>query len=285
MTAVLDPTVQRRRLRVELKKAREAAHLAQAEVARAMDWSHSKLIRIERGDVSVSINDVRALLNHYGVENREQVDRLIELARSAYRRGSAYDQYAVLLKPGLKDYLAYEATAAMVRQYEHAVIPELLQTEDYGREILRTAGWVPDEVDQLLTVLQNRQDALRRENSAGLRFILDEAALARIVGRHQVMRHQLERLRDLSAESHISIQIIPFAYGAYPSMAESFVMLDFADPNLDDMVFLETTDQKTMLDNDDSIARYRGRFTLLTQISLTPIDSASFLERQISAVS
>lgn len=285
MTAVLDPTVQRRRLRVELKRAREAARLTQADVARAMDWSQSKLIRIERGDVSVSINDVRALLSHYGVDDKQRVDRLIELARSAYRRGSAYDQYAELLKPGLKDYLAYEATAAMIRQYEHAVIPELLQTEEYGREILRTSGWGPEEADKLWTVLQNRQDALCRENPAKLRFTLDEAALARIVGRHRVMRHQLERLRDLSAEPHIRIQIIPFAYGAYPSIAESFVMLDFADPNLDDMAFLETTDQKTMLDNDDSIARYRDRFTLLTQIASTPIDSASFLDRQISTVS
>jgi len=69
MTSVQDPTVQRRRLRLELRRARDAAGLRQADVARAMDWSPSKLIRIERGDVSVSTNDLKALLNHYGVKD------------------------------------------------------------------------------------------------------------------------------------------------------------------------------------------------------------------------
>lgn len=59
-----DPTVQRRRLRVELRKARDTAGLKQAEVARAMEWSPSKLIRIESGQVSISTNDLRALLTY-----------------------------------------------------------------------------------------------------------------------------------------------------------------------------------------------------------------------------
>ena len=62
MAKVQDPTVQRRRLRIELRKARDTAGLKQAEVARAMDWSPSKLIRIESGQVSISTNDLKALL-------------------------------------------------------------------------------------------------------------------------------------------------------------------------------------------------------------------------------
>lgn len=106
--AVSDPTVQRRRLRLELRRARDAAGLRQADVASAMEWSPSKLIRIEKGDVSISTNDLKVLLNYYGVTDKERSDELLELARSA-RGASYYDQFADLLKPGFKDYLAYEA--------------------------------------------------------------------------------------------------------------------------------------------------------------------------------
>src|SRR5262245_46470832 len=103
MTTVQDPTVQRRRLRDELRRARDAAGLRQADVADAMDWSPSKLIRIERGDVSVSTNDLKALLSHYGVKDRGKISGLLELARSA-RGASFYDQYSDLLAAGFKEY-------------------------------------------------------------------------------------------------------------------------------------------------------------------------------------
>ncbi|MGH3966150.1 MAG: helix-turn-helix domain-containing protein [Pseudonocardiaceae bacterium] len=64
-----DPTILRRRLRSELRKARDTAGMTQRDVAVAMDWSQSKLIRIESGAVNISTNDLRALLGHYGMES------------------------------------------------------------------------------------------------------------------------------------------------------------------------------------------------------------------------
>src|SRR5690242_4942258 len=125
-----DPTVYRRRLRLELRRARDAAGLRQADVARAMEWSPSKLIRIEKGDVSISTNDLKVLLNYYGVKDKARLDELLELARSA-RGASFYDQFADLLKPGFKDYLAYEASASVIRQYDTVLVTGMLQTEEY----------------------------------------------------------------------------------------------------------------------------------------------------------
>ena len=67
MTVGQRPTVQRRRLRSELRQRREAAGLTQDQVASRMDWSVSKLVRIEAGAVGISTNDLRALLDLYGV--------------------------------------------------------------------------------------------------------------------------------------------------------------------------------------------------------------------------
>lgn len=285
VTAVQDPTVQRRRLRVELRRARDAAGLRQADVADAMDWSPSKLIRIERGDVNVSTNDLRALLNHYGVKDKGRVSGLLELARSA-RGASYYDQYADLLKPGFKEYLAYEASASVIRQYDPVLIPGTLQTEEYGRAILaQMAGFGPDDVDSLWAVRQHRQEAVDRESPPEMRYVLDEGALRRQVGGAQVMRHQLERLKDFAVEGHISIQILPFVHGAHPGMAGNFILLEFADPNLDDLVHLESVNQITIRDDTEQIARYLDRFVQLEELALTPDESIEFLDVLIGDMS
>src|SRR5690349_10068965 len=85
----------RRRLRQELKNYRALAGLTQREVAEAMDWSPSKVNRIEAGIVTVSINDLRALLTLFGV-TAETVNELVEVAklskRSSWGRGPAPDR-------------------------------------------------------------------------------------------------------------------------------------------------------------------------------------------------
>lgn len=66
------PAAARRRLRLALRRARETAGLTQGKVAEALDWSVSKVNRIEKGDVTVSTTDLRALLELYGVVDRER---------------------------------------------------------------------------------------------------------------------------------------------------------------------------------------------------------------------
>ena len=67
--AYQDPAALRRRLQRELRRLRTEKGETQRDVATAMDWSPSKLIRIESGAVSVSTNDLRQLLAHYGVDD------------------------------------------------------------------------------------------------------------------------------------------------------------------------------------------------------------------------
>jgi transcriptional regulator with XRE-family HTH domain len=277
MTAVQDPTVQRRRLRQELRKARDTADMKQAEVAKAMDWSPSKLIRIERGDVSVSTNDLKALLSHYGVKDEDQVTTLLALARSA-RGASFYDQYADLLKPGFKEYLAYEASASVIRQYDPVLVPGLLQIEEYARGLFKDmSGTAPATADRGWAIRQHRQEVHDRENPPDMLFVLDEAALRRRVGRGNAMRHQLERLQDAAAEPYMSIQIMPFAHGAHPGMSGNFILLEFADSDLDDLVHLENIDSITIRDDTDVIAKYIDRFEQLQERALSPEDSVDFL--------
>lgn len=279
--AVQDPTVQRRRLRLELRRARDAAGLKQADVARAMDWSQSKLIRIEKGDVNISTNDLRALLNYYKVKEKKRVNELLELARAA-RGASFYDQFADLLKPGFQDYLAYEASASVIREYDTVLVPGLLQTEEYARAILQHMFGLSDEdIDKTWAVRQHRQDAVDRDDPPEMLFVLDEAALRRHVGRGRVMQHQFERIREAAAEPHISIQIMPFVRGAHPGMSSDFILLEFADPNLDDLVHLEGINQTTIRDDTELIAEYLDKFAKLQELAFSQDASIEFLDALI----
>ena len=78
MTSAETPAVARRRLRLALRRARDAKGLTQQQVADELFWSLSKVNRIESGDVTISITDLRALLALLGVarpSHRRSPDR------------------------------------------------------------------------------------------------------------------------------------------------------------------------------------------------------------------
>ena len=61
-----------------MRKAREHKGLTQAHVAEATDWSLSKVMRIESGDVGISATDLRALLDLYEVTDEPTREKLVE---------------------------------------------------------------------------------------------------------------------------------------------------------------------------------------------------------------
>ena len=80
------PVLGRRRLSAALRHARDETGWTQEQVAAAMDWSLSKLIRIEKGTVGISTSDLRSLLGHYGVRDADRINTLIRLAKSSRER-------------------------------------------------------------------------------------------------------------------------------------------------------------------------------------------------------
>src|SRR6202000_3053530 len=79
------PVVKRAILRGELVRLRKENKFTQEEVARALEWSPSKLIRIEGGHSKVTKVDLDALVTQYG--DSSVSERLHALNRSARERG------------------------------------------------------------------------------------------------------------------------------------------------------------------------------------------------------
>lgn len=231
-----DPTIHRRRLRSELRKAREAARKTQRETAQAMDWSMSKLIRIETGDVRVSTNDLRALLGYYDVP-ADRVTHLVEVARAA-REPARWSRYRDVASPEFLAFLGYESSAAIIRNFEPILVPGLLQTEEYAREVIAAVD-EPQHVDSLVDLRIERQELLVRTPPAEVHFIIDESVIRRVIGSPDVMRRQLLQLKELAEQPHIILRIARFELGMYPKLRTAYVIFEFDAPEDEDVLFIE----------------------------------------------
>jgi transcriptional regulator with XRE-family HTH domain len=272
------PEIMRRRLRVALRQAREVAGLTQREAAGELDWSVSKIIRIEQGAVAVRPVDLRALLAVYGVADEVRVSELVELARGSKK--PSWDRYKEVYSPASLDLFGSEPAATTIYKYEPTFVPGLLQTQEYAHALLTALGHTDETIDLMVEARLQRQKLLDREDRPELRFILGEAVVSLAVGGRQVMLGQLVLLRKLGTRPGISLQILPFDAGAHPHMGGAFTILQFADENLDDLLYLEdAAGERTFRDDPQILAAFYEVFATLEGMATKSGDLADVLDR------
>lgn len=275
-----DPAAMRRRLRVELKRLRAQAKLTQREVAQALDWSPSKVIRIESGQVGISVTDLRALATHYNLESGPELEELADMARWSKRQ--PFVDYRDVLPPETIRFFGYEASASLIRHVQPLVVPGLLQTEDYTRALLDAYGTDAKVIDRVVESRRERQELLDRENPPQVFTILDEAVLRRRVGGTAVMSRQLQHLMTLAARPTVSIQIVPFTLGAYESIQGPFVHLEFPVASDPDVLFLDNTrGSATFIDDPEITGHYQETFLMLEDLASRPDRLREYIERAV----
>lgn len=295
------PVVQRRRLRAELRAARQAVGLTQDQAAKAVDWSLSKVIRIEAGSVGISTSDLKALLSLYGIDNADRTDELIMLAKAAKERGwwSKYSDFLTANQRELLQLIGYESAASFIRNFETLLLPGLLQTEEYARAVIQQ--FAPDgqredkespdgDVARAERDRKEREDKLveiRIERQAHLLdlpepplmfFILDEAVVRREVGGREAMGRQIRWLLELADRPYVTIEVVPFSEGAYPGLRGPFVVLEFPDAADDDVLYLESPRSDLIRrEESEQVVPYRETFEQLRESSLGPDRTKTFL--------
>jgi transcriptional regulator with XRE-family HTH domain len=276
------PAVQRRRLRGELRRMRQEAGETQEQVAAAMQWSLSKLIRIENGSVSISRSDLKVLLEHYGIVDDARIDELLALGKAARER-SWWSVYSDVAPPRLLQFVEYEAAARITRSFEPLLIPGLLQTEEYTREVIGKfdASEPKDRTDTLVALRLKRQELLKQDGPPPwFFFILDESVVRRLVGGREVMRGQIRHLIELASRRNVTIEIVPFSAGISRGMQGPFVVFEFPEAEDDDVLYLESTRGDwnwTSRENSEEILDYRVIFEELRGMSLGEGGSVEFL--------
>jgi transcriptional regulator with XRE-family HTH domain len=257
--------MQRGRLTRELRRIRKDAGMTQEQVAVAMEWSLSKLIRIEGGGVSISVSDLKSLLAHYQIADENHVKDLVGLARAARQR-SWFTAFRDITSPQYVTFVGYEAAAAVIRQFEPTLIPGQLQTEEYARAV--TLEYAADRVDKMVEIRIRRQEVLEEPGRLFF-FILDEAAIRRQVG---------------APTNPGIIEIVPFSAGVHPGMKGPFTLLEFPGDD-EDALYLENarggaSNPSVLLTGEDpQILAHREAFERLREQSLGPKESIELISR------
>ncbi|WP_406717006.1 helix-turn-helix domain-containing protein [Streptomyces althioticus] len=277
------PTARRRRLSIELKKLREKSALTCAQVGQALDWSGSKVNRMETGSGRVQPSDVDALCRFYDTSD-ELREFLKSLAREAKTRGW-WQVHGAGVPEWFNIYIGLEQDASTLRQYQCEVLPGLMQTEAYARELHTTGAHMSaEDIDRAVRVRLERQEMLTRPDAPEAWFVVNEGAVRNVIGDLEVMREQLERILETTELPSVTLQVLPFDSGTYPATG-SFTMLGFPAPEDPDLVYRDGITDAVYLEGEHHVREYTRAFDGLRAAALSPQRSARLVQSVVKEYS
>jgi transcriptional regulator with XRE-family HTH domain len=240
------PVVQSALLRNELIRLRKDSGLTQDQVAADLDWSPSKLIRVEGGRSSITKVDLDALLTKYGISSESHRERLQAMNRGARER-AWWSAYRDELNPTYLDYVGYEAGASFMLR------------------------------------LQRQAELARRSTPPRQYYVIDEAVIRRHVGIKldpAIMPDQLTHIADRAQhEELLTIRVIPFAAGAHSGLAGPFTLLEF-EGAMPDLLYLDSGREASLITGSDPrIGQYADDFEVLLESALPATESIELIRR------
>jgi transcriptional regulator with XRE-family HTH domain len=284
LPASASPTLRRRELGALLRNLRTERCWTVEQVAERLDFSPSKVSRLENGLRGVSARDIKDLCDLYNVHG-EQRQQFIDLAAEGKR--SAWWQTRNLPH---STYVGLEASASSISDFGVGVVPGLLQTADYARTVLMAVypRLTAEEVEQRVASRIERQRLLTSDEPPRLNVVIDEAVLHRLGGNRRIMRAQLLHLLDASDLPAVTIRILPFQAGILPVVTNKFIILSFREPSVEGVVYVEGVVGLTAdlyLGPREGLAVYQQAFGVMWSMAASPQQSRTMIaaiERALS---
>ncbi|AVH23570.1 helix-turn-helix domain-containing protein [Nocardia cyriacigeorgica] len=261
----------------ELRRLRMRAGKSQTAAGKVIEVSPQTIGRMEDGlPTKLSRVYVNALCDEYEASAAER-ERLLTLAaevEEAKKAGNGWwRSYPV--EPKFDHYLALEDAAARLTTYEPTLLPGLLQTPEYRRDIIWVAyPQLPTAEVERRIELATRRRAKLDEEGFEMEVILSEAVLRHRVGGPSIMARQLRHLADIGRRPNISIRVIPLsADGHIGLQVGSFVLFEFPPLPSSRMieppvVYVEVHAGHLYLEQSAEIRRYRGAVDRLEHVAL-----------------
>lgn len=273
------PTARRRRLAIELKKLREDSGLTCVQVGDELDWSGSKVNRLETGQGRVQSSDIDALCRFYGTPD-ELRELLKSLAKESKTKGW-WHAHGDAVPAWFSVYVGLEQAASSLHTYQGEFVPGLLQTAEYATELCRaSAEQTEDEIRRLVEVRLRRQELLTEANPPDLWAVIHQSALVHIVGNRHVMTRQLEHMLAVVRLTNVTVQVLPYDAGAYPATGP-FAILGFPEQEDPDVVYREGLTDSVYLEEPTDVNLYTKAFDHLRALALSPQRSASLIRRTL----
>jgi transcriptional regulator with XRE-family HTH domain len=272
-----------------LREARESAHLTQQQVADEMEWSLSKVIRIENGDVTIAPNDLRPLLSYLGVKDKSVISALLIDARVARtrQRQAWYQkpQMRELLSDPYRKLIEYEAEATAIRSFAIHYIWGPLQLPSYSEALLRQwADEIPENKAQgLRDARQHRRETLlSRAGSVELFVLVDESVLMRPIGGQKIFADQLRELHRLAVSDVIKLRMIPFILDFPLTNNGTYDLLSLdTDDAGGALLYRENGLADEVIETESSTRRHRAQFDKVWKEALDESDTIDFVLARI----
>ncbi|WP_326551352.1 helix-turn-helix domain-containing protein [Micromonospora sp. NBC_01813] len=272
LSALSNSSVPRRQLGRELRRLREQlARLPQTTAARELEWSATKLFRMERGEVPMRTEDIVLLCELYGADPKI-TEALAALAPKTREKGWWHDYASI--PSWFELYIGLEEAASALRQYHTAFVPGVLQTREYATAVFSmNQVEVPvEEIERRVEVRMRRARLLTRMEPYLPRFdiVLDESILRRPIGSPEIMATQLRRLAQAGELPNVSIRVLPFSAGMHAGLMAhgSFIVLDFAERYEPTTVYVEGLTGALFLDRPDERDSYAWSFADIGELAM-----------------
>ncbi|MFD4115659.1 helix-turn-helix domain-containing protein [Streptomyces niveus] len=273
------PTARRRRLAIELRKLRDESGMTCNQVGKELDWSGSKVNRMETGQGRVQPSDVEALCRFYGTSD-ELRELLKGLAKESKTKGW-WHAHGDAVPSWFSVYVGLEQAASNLHTYQGEFIPGLLQTPEYATALSRVTpdqdhGEIPRQVD----VRMRRQQLLTESKAPDFWAVIHQSALMHVIGGRQVMAGQLERMLDIGQQRNVTVQVLPYDAGAYPTTGP-FTVLGFPEQEDPDVVYREGLTDSVYLELPADVRIYTKAFDHFRALALSPQRSAALIRSSL----
>ncbi|MFJ8476989.1 Scr1 family TA system antitoxin-like transcriptional regulator [Kitasatospora sp. NPDC094011] len=252
-------------LGVLLRTSREHRGWSQQQVGEMVGCTSSYISALEHGRRKPSQRIATALDRAFGFEER-------------FARGWAAPTQRALFE-GFDQYVRFESKAATLRLFEINVIPSLLQTPEYVRAyqaapVLRGVA-TQQQAKKRTELLFRRQQALKRDPAPFVQAVIDEGALRRPIGGHEVMRAQLRYLEDLAARPRFRIQVVPFSAAEGRPFAHPITLLTMSDRSI---LGYGETERRGFLERDPAtLAEWTSEYDHLQGEALSRAATIAFI--------
>jgi hypothetical protein len=224
------------------------------------------------------------MLDFYEVTDPER-DQLLSLAREANERGW-WEDYAHALPDEYQAFIGLEVEATSAATWSVDIVPGLLQTENYARQLHLGYQAVvpvpPGIIDTRVKVRMIRQKILTRDPPLEFSVVLDESVLIRPIGGPRLMHAQLQHLLQMMDLPTVDLRILPLTKERLA--ANSFTILSFSPAGetggLRDIVNTESTVGSDLyIEGETDTYFHRLVFQSLVDASLSAAESRVLVGR------
>jgi transcriptional regulator with XRE-family HTH domain len=274
------PTVRSRRIGSALRRLREEKDLTVRAVCRRTQRSPGWLSNIENGKQPIHPDDLCRFLDLYEVPQPSPLrESLMHLARQGRRKNWQRVREDRISPTGL-DLASLEQDSASIRVFCPALIPGLLQIEEYARAVIETGLPGPTrDNEELLAFRLSRQPVLLQHNAPTFCAIVGESALRQLIGGPEVMRAQLRRLTTVGQMPNIELRVLPTTAGAHLWAGAPFDLISLKAPGRLTAAVVSQVIRTVFIEDEDEVSAHERVFEHLLSATLTEWSSLKLIER------